>query len=306
MDCACWLQTFLTGCILFSAWILLQKVGLLSLAAQDVLHTVKAKVLTFLPGGIVKLPQIYKIINSKSVRGVSLTSYLLDTASQLIAVAYNIRQHFPFNTYGESAFLTIQNVLIILLILAYSHQSGKTSKALTFIAITGASTHALLSNDITPISVLRSLLALSIPLSLSSKIPQIATIASSGTTGQLSAFTVFSSLLGTLARVFTTATETGDKTLWWSFVLASVLNGVIALQMLWHWKTPAEPARAKVEEKIQEAKRLAQPVPANPLQGTIPVGATPAKPVHVGNGVPRSATRSAPRSASSRYTRKVD
>lgn len=257
-------------------------------------------------GGIVKLPQIYKIIHSKSVRGVSLTSYLLDTASQLIAVAYNIRQHFPFNTYGESAFLTIQNVVIILMIFAFSHQSSKTMKAVTFLVITGASTQALLSNDMVPINVLRSLLALSIPLSLSSKVPQIATIASSGTTGQLSAFTVFSSLLGTLARVFTTATETGDKTLWWSFVLASVLNGVIAMQMLWYWKTPAEPAAKRIQEKIEESRKLAQPIAANPIQGTIPVGATPAKPVHVGNGVPRSAARSAPRSASSRYTRKVD
>lgn len=257
-------------------------------------------------GGIVKLPQLYKIVNSKSVRGVSLTSYLLDTASQLIAVAYNIRLHFPFNTYGESAFLTIQNVVIILMIFAYSHQSSKTAKALTFLAITGASTQALLSSDIIPINALRSLLALSIPLSLSSKVPQIATIASSGTTGQLSAFTVFSSLLGTLARVFTTATETGDKTLWWSYVLASVLNGVIALQMLYYWKSPAEPAVQKIQEKLQETRNLAQPVSANPLQGTVAVGATPTKPMHAGNGVPKSAARSAPRSASSRYTRKVD
>lgn len=256
---------------------------------------------TYSSGGIVKLPQLYKIVNSKSIRGVSLTSYLLDTASQLIAVAYNIRSHFPFNTYGESAFLTIQNVLIILLIFVYSHQPGKTSKALTFLAITGGSTYALLSQDLVPMNALRSLLALSIPLSLSSKLPQIATIASAGTTGQLSAFTVFSSLVGTLARVFTTATETGDNTLWWSFVLASMLNGIIALQMLFYWKTPAEPAAAKVHEKIQEARKLAQPVAANPLQGKVPVGATPVKPTHPSNSVPRSATRSA-----SRYTRKVD
>jgi mannose-P-dolichol utilization defect protein 1 len=61
-------------------------------------------------GGIVKVPQIIKIVNSKSARGVSLASYLLDTASLLIVVAYNVRSHFPFSTYGENLFLTIQNV----------------------------------------------------------------------------------------------------------------------------------------------------------------------------------------------------
>lgn len=47
-------------------------------------------------GAIVKLPQIIKIISSKSVRGISLSSYLLDTASTGIAVAYNVRHGFPF------------------------------------------------------------------------------------------------------------------------------------------------------------------------------------------------------------------
>jgi mannose-P-dolichol utilization defect protein 1 len=64
-------------------------------------------------GGIVKVPQIIKILQSHSARGLSLTSYLLDTASLLIVVAYNARLRFPFSTYGENAFLSIQNVVIV-------------------------------------------------------------------------------------------------------------------------------------------------------------------------------------------------
>lgn len=61
-------------------------------------------------GSIVKLPQIVKIVRGKSARGLSLASYLLDTGSLVITVAYNIRHEFPWSTYGENVFLLLQNV----------------------------------------------------------------------------------------------------------------------------------------------------------------------------------------------------
>ena len=53
-------------------------------------------------GGIVKVPQIIKIVRSRSASGLSLSSYLLDTASLLLTVAYNVRLDFPLSTYGEN------------------------------------------------------------------------------------------------------------------------------------------------------------------------------------------------------------
>ena len=53
-------------------------------------------------GGIVKVPQILKIVKHKSARGLSLSSYLLDTASLLLVDVYNVRLQFPFSTYGEN------------------------------------------------------------------------------------------------------------------------------------------------------------------------------------------------------------
>lgn len=45
-------------------------------------------------------------------------------------------------------------------------------------------------------------------------------------------------------------TETGDRVLWWGFVLAAALNGVIGAQMIAYWDRK-EPVRssAKVEEE---------------------------------------------------------
>jgi mannose-P-dolichol utilization defect protein 1 len=206
--------------------------------------------------------------------------------------------------------------LASLLVIAYSRTSAKPLKALGFLAIAGASGYLLFSEDLLPMDALRSLLAASIPLSLSSKVPQISKIWQSGTTGQLSAFLVFNSLAGCLARVFTTATETGDRTLWWSFVSASVLNAVIAAQMLYYWndsgaaKAPiskkAAQVQAKVADRVQEFKEKSGESQPAALPAKLPVGATPAKPTTNVGVAPRSVSKSAGRSASSRYTRKVD
>ena len=173
-----------------------------------------------LGGGIVKVPQIMKILKSHSVRGLSLTSYLLDTASLLVIVAYNMRLEFPFSTYGENVrvwilivtslliadgrvqiALTLQNVVIVFLILYYSSQ--KTSLANTpsspwpsiigFGLVTALLSIALLNPTLTPLTILRTLVAVSIPLSLSAKIPQIVKNFQMKSTGQLSAFLVFNS-----------------------------------------------------------------------------------------------------------------
>lgn len=152
--------------------------------------------------------------------------------------------------------LVVQNVVITTLILAFSHAKGTPWATIgIFVLTVGLMSAGLLSEQITPIPLLRTLVAASIPLSLSSKVPQIIANYRAKSTGQLSAFLVFNScgasyrigsdahrLAGCLARVFTTATETGDATLFWSFASAAVLNAVIAAQMALYWKSEA-PAR---------------------------------------------------------------
>lgn len=86
-----------------------------------------------------------KIVSSKSARGLSLSAYvclsnsqdvkiirkraniqILETASYAISLAYASRNHFPFSTYGENFFLTLQNVIITLLILHFSTSTSKS------------------------------------------------------------------------------------------------------------------------------------------------------------------------------------
>ncbi|GAA5973191.1 hypothetical protein JCM11641_006314 [Rhodosporidiobolus odoratus] len=185
-------------------------------------------------GAILKLPQIITVVNSGSARGLSLSSYVLDTVATGITVAYNIRNEFPFSTYGEMLFLLAQNAVLIVLITTYSPRPT-LPRLMPILTLLASLSYALSSTSLIPSSTLAFLQTLTIPLSLSSKIPQILTNFRNGSTGQLSAFLVLNSLAGCLARVFTTRTETNDPVLFWGFLLSALLNAVLAFQLFLYW-----------------------------------------------------------------------
>lgn len=185
-----------------------------------------------LGGSIVKVPQILKIFNSKSGAGISIWSYILETIAFLITLGYNVRQGFPFSTYGETLFIAAQNVIITLLVMQYSR---KPVLASGFVVALSAAIYALFSSFGVSFNTLGWLQTMTIPLALGSKIPQIMTIARNRSTGQLSAFAVFNYLLGSLARIYTTLTEVDDPLIFWGFLSSTVLNLVLVCQMIYYW-----------------------------------------------------------------------
>jgi len=90
---------------------------------------------------IVKLPQIIKIIQRKSVFGVSFTSvlfevisYVIQSSTQISAVAYNIYRSNPFSVYGETLLITLQMIVIHLLFAIFDGKK-RTFYAFTLIPV---------------------------------------------------------------------------------------------------------------------------------------------------------------------------
>ncbi|KAI9367156.1 hypothetical protein BJX61DRAFT_547764 [Aspergillus egyptiacus] len=211
--------------------------------------------------GIVKVPQILKLIRSGSSAGVSFVSYALETASLLITLSYGVRNQFPFSTYGESAFIAVQDVLVGVLVLTYA---GRSAAAAAFIAVVAASIYALLvDTSLVDGHTMAYLQAGAGALSAASKVPQILTIWQEGGTGQLSAFAVFNYLAGSLSRIFTTLQEVDDKLILYGFLAGFSLNLILAGQMLYYWKSP-QPKKQKEQEQVKpkQAVRKPEPVPA--------------------------------------------
>jgi mannose-P-dolichol utilization defect protein 1 len=144
---------------------------------------------------IVKVPQILKLINSKSASGVSFLSYLLETSAYIISLAYNVRQGFPVSTYGETGLIMVQNIVIAVLVLNYS---GRASAAALFVAGLATSAATLFSPNILDLNTLGYLQVGAGVLGVASKLPQILAIWQEGGTGQLSAFAVSSPILDPL------------------------------------------------------------------------------------------------------------
>ncbi|KAL4730800.1 hypothetical protein ACLX1H_002841 [Fusarium chlamydosporum] len=219
---------------------------------------------------VVKLPQIKKLLESKSSEGVSFLSYVLETASYLISLAYNIRNGFPFSTFGETALIVGQNVIISVLVLNYS---GRASLAAVFVAGLAAAAATLFAENIVDAQTLGHLQAGAGVLSVASKVPQILTIFQQGSTGQLSAFAVFNYLAGSLSRIFTTLQEVDDKLILYGFISGFALNAILALQMIFYWNAPSEKAKGKRKVTPIEAK----PAATSTLTPSSSTTATPKK-----------------------------
>ena len=56
-----------------------------------------------------------------------------------------------------------------------------------------------------------------------------------GSTGQLSAITLFLLFVGALARVFTSIMETGDPIIIMTYAVSSGCNAILAFQMIYYW-----------------------------------------------------------------------
>ncbi|KAF7768001.1 hypothetical protein Agabi119p4_7244 [Agaricus bisporus var. burnettii] len=213
-------------------------------------------------GSVMKVPQMLLILNAGSAEGLSLPAYILETLSYAITLAYSVKNQFPFSTYGENLFLTIQDILITLLIIAFAPSkkpaSSNKPRDLTVALLSMAGTAYTLNS--LPISTLALAQIATLPLSLFSKFPQIAQNAKAKSTGQLSAVAVLAQILGCVARLFTTATEVKDPVVFTAFALALVLNSVLGVQMWMYWDAkPAAPVAAKHKKEEDEGEEIVSP-----------------------------------------------
>ncbi|KAH9053982.1 mannose-P-dolichol utilization defect 1 protein [Lactarius deliciosus] len=206
-------------------------------------------------GSIMKVPQLLLILRAQSARGLSLTAYVLETFSYAITLAYSSRNGFPFSTYGENFFLTIQNVIITFLITLYGASPrpltaapNPTGKLLVAVLATIAVGFALFA---APASALAAAQLGTLPLSLFSKLPQIAQNYRARSTGQLSAFAVVSQIAGCAARLFTTSQEVNDPLVAAGFALALALNLIVGVQMYAYWGSGVgQESAAKVRDEV--------------------------------------------------------
>ncbi|CAG9861591.1 unnamed protein product [Phyllotreta striolata] len=179
----------------------------------------------------VRVPQIVKIYNNQSGKGINIVAVTLDLSAITIYMAYSFIKGFPFSAWGDATFLAVQTVIVGALVLYYeSSQTKAISYLLGYLVVC----YVMLSG-LTPLNVLWSLQTFNILLVIFGKLTQAWTNYNNGHTGQLSAITLFMLLGGSVARIFTSMQETGDNVVIMTYISSASANFVLVLQLWWYW-----------------------------------------------------------------------
>ncbi|KAL1208497.1 Mannose-P-dolichol utilization defect 1-like protein [Cardamine amara subsp. amara] len=177
----------------------------------------------------VKLPQIMKIVDNKSVRGLSVVAFELEVVGYTISLGYCLHKKLPFSAFGEVVFLLIQALILVACIYYFSEPLSLTTwvKAVIYFAIAPT----VIAGKIDPL-VFEALHASKLLIFLSARIPQIWKNFRNKSTGQLSFLTCFMNFCGAMARVFTTIQANAPLSMLMGIVLALFTNGTIMTQIL--------------------------------------------------------------------------
>lgn len=185
-----------------------------------------------------------KIVDKKSVRGLSVTAFELEVVGYTISLAYCLHKKLPFSAFGEIAFLLIQ--ALILMGCIYYFSKPLSVSAWVRVVVYFALAPALFAGKIDGL-VFEALYASKHLIFLSARVPQIWKNFRGKSTGQLSFLTCLMNLGGSMARVFTSVQVNAPFSMIMGIILAVFTNGIIMSQILLY--------RVK-EEKQVDAKKM--------------------------------------------------
>lgn len=190
----------------------------------------------------VKLPQILKILQHKSVRGLSVVAFELELIGYTIALAYCLHKGLPFSAFGEYAFLLIQAIILVAIIYYFSQPLGMKTwmKALIYCAVAPT----VLAGQIDPV-LFEALYASQHAIFLFARIPQIWKNFKSKSTGELSFLTFFMNFAGSMVRVFTSLQEKAPMSVALGSALGVLMNGTILGQIITYQKPTPKKEKKK-------------------------------------------------------------
>jgi mannose-P-dolichol utilization defect protein 1 len=169
---------------------------------------------------------------------------------------FNYLNGFPFSTYGETVFIAVQNVALILLLWAYASKEdapGVLEYIVAIVGIAGAGAAPLYL----PVEYLPYVYTAQLVLFSIARFPQMLANFQAGHTGSSSGITLFMNFAGTLARVFTSMQEVKSPLVLVNFIVNASINAVLFAQFVMyrtatrkHLSVLAKEHSAKQDSKV--------------------------------------------------------
>lgn len=195
---------------------------------------------------LVKVPQILKIVSTKSGEGISIVAQLLELYSILANGAYNYVKGFPFSAWGDAVFMLLQTIITVTLIMIFGSSRRFAPGFITFCILI----IFVLCSGLTPVNILWSMQAVSVPIMFIGKMIQSYSNYVCKNMGQQSIVTSFLLFAGSIARIFTSVHETGDFIMILTYVLSTLGNSVLFFQFF-IYDTAASKKTSEEKKKLK-------------------------------------------------------
>ncbi|TNV74093.1 hypothetical protein FGO68_gene5434 [Halteria grandinella] len=183
---------------------------------------------------VLKMPQIVKILKSKSVEGITKYLFYLDIIIYTHYSGYSLHNKIPFSVCGENLIILASNIIIALLIWKYNPKITRLEKIICS-SVFLAYSYLLLSNKYLSDAHWSIVAKTNIILLILSRLPQILVNFRNRSTGQLSFVSFLLSFAGYIARLTTVLIETDDILYKLQYVTGTTLTGVLIAQFLLYW-----------------------------------------------------------------------
>ncbi|XP_037905890.1 solute carrier family 66 member 3 isoform X2 [Hermetia illucens] len=178
---------------------------------------------------VIKIPQIRKIQQIKSAKGISNLGLCLELFSYTVMMAYNYLSAYAILSYMEYPILLFQEYILIYFVFHYNNMLNLR----TFIIIVlYFSLLALIFLKAFPSAVLVILVPLCTPIGASSKVLQLLAILRTKDSSSVSLVTWALSAFTNLTRIYTIMIESNDIMLLSNFIISFTLSATVFLAAL--------------------------------------------------------------------------
>ncbi|XP_076453851.1 mannose-P-dolichol utilization defect 1 protein-like [Babylonia areolata] len=198
-----------------------------------------------------QLPNIFKMLKSRSCEGVSLLSTAILLHSTSANVAYCINLNMPLSTWAESVPLMAQYIMMMCLLLLYE---GRQRRMLLFVLLYVLLMLPLLLG-VVPAHLVSSLKVLTLPLTLMGKVYELYSTYKRGGTGQKSKKSIFLLNMRSGGRLLTSIFDTRDTVLVLCYAHACFWNTLITCQTVYYGHKRRR--RMREERKRKESEERA-------------------------------------------------
>lgn len=189
-----------------------------------------------------KVPQIVAIVQARSGEGLTRSMFEIETACYAVGLAYAMRSGLPFNAWGETAFVSVQNYLIVLLLHTFASKKDFSALRAVVMAL-GLPALALACQmpSVVGWGALEQAFSAQNMALLAARLPQVYANWAAGSTGQLSLVTTALMVAGGLVRIFTTMQEGGSSAMVLAYVMGTGTNALMAAQIVWYSYLSSKP-----------------------------------------------------------------